>query len=144
MRALIDTCVIIDALQNREPFCESAKNILLAVANKQLDGYISANSITDIYYITRRSTHNAEQTKHILGTLLSLFNVLDTTALDCRKALSSKISDYEDAVMCETAERCDMDCIVTRNHKDYEKASIKIFKPDEILKELKDLNNFDI
>ena len=35
MRALIDTCVIIDALQNREPFAEDAQKIFLAVANKR-------------------------------------------------------------------------------------------------------------
>ena len=33
MRALIDTCIIIDALQAREPFAEDAQQIFLAVAN---------------------------------------------------------------------------------------------------------------
>ena len=35
MRALIDTCIVIDALQNREPFAENAQQIFLAVANKR-------------------------------------------------------------------------------------------------------------
>lgn len=140
MRALIDTCVIIDALQNREPFCESAKSIFLAVANKQLEGYISASSITDIYYIIHRSTHNNARTRQILKTLLGLFGILDTAALDCRKALSSEISDYEDAVICETAERCDMDCLITRNQKDYAPSKVKICSPEEVLRELESPN----
>ena len=105
MRALIDTCVIIDALQNREPFSEEAKQIFLAVANKQTVGYISAKSVLDIYYLTHRLTHSDDETRKILKILFALFDILDTTELDIRQALSSGISDYEDAVMCETAKR---------------------------------------
>ena len=34
MRAVIDTCVIVDALQSREPFCEDAQSIFLLCANR--------------------------------------------------------------------------------------------------------------
>lgn len=54
-----------------------------------------------------------------MSKLLTLFHLLDTTSLDCRKAISSEISDHEDAIMVETAIRSEMDCIVTRNVKDY-------------------------
>jgi rRNA-processing protein FCF1 len=37
MRVLIDTCVIIDALQSRAPFAEVAQKIFLYSANKQFD-----------------------------------------------------------------------------------------------------------
>lgn len=140
MRALIDTCVIVDVLQDRAPFSDDAKLIFYAVANKQADGYISAKSITDIYYLTHRATHNDESTRKILKTLLGLFDILDTTAMDCRKALSSDISDYEDAVMCETAERCEVDFIVTRNERDYKKSKIKVISPNEFVKLLEDTN----
>lgn len=133
MRALIDTCVIIDALQNREPFSEEAKQIFLAVANKQTVGYISAKSVLDIYYLTHRLTHSDDETRKILKILFALFDILDTTELDIRQALSSGISDYEDAVMCETAKRCDIDCIVTRNQKDYAKSEIKVYSPKEFI-----------
>lgn len=133
MRVLVDTCVIIDALQNREPFSQEAQQIFFAVANKHVTGYISAKSVLDIYYLTHRLTHSGEATRKILKTLLGLFDILDTTQLDCRQALSSEISDYEDAVMCETAKRCDVDCIVTRNQKDYAKAEVVVYSPKEFL-----------
>ena len=44
MRALIDTCIIIDALQNREGFCDDAQRIFLAVANKRFASFLSATS----------------------------------------------------------------------------------------------------
>ena len=136
MRALIDTCVIIDALQNREPFAKEAQQIFLTIANKHATGYISAKSVLDIYYLTHRSTHSDEETRKILKTLLGLFDILDTTQLDCRQALSSDISDYEDAVMCETAKRCDVDCIVTRNLKDYAKSEVTVYSPAEFLEQI--------
>lgn len=136
MTALIDTCIIIDALQKREPFFDDAQKIFLAVANKDVIGYISAKSVTDIYYLTHRATHSDEQTRKILNTLLGLFHIADTTAIDCRKALSSEITDYEDAVMCETALRSEMDCIITRNEKDYRKSEMRIYTPSEFLSRL--------
>lgn len=133
MRVLIDTCVIIDALQSRIPFYKDAQKIFIHAANKQFAGYITAKASTDIYYLTHRCTHNDAETRKILSKLYTLFSLLDTTSMDCRKAISSDISDYEDAVMVETAVRSEMDCIVTRNIKDYEKASLKIYQPDAFL-----------
>ena len=49
MKALVDTCVIIDLLQKREPFFKEAHLTFLAAAGNQFDGAISAKSITDIY-----------------------------------------------------------------------------------------------
>lgn len=136
MRALIDTCIIIDVLQNREPFAREAQQIFFAIANKHATGYISAKSVLDIYYITHRSTHSNEATRKILKTLLCLFDILDTTHLDCRQALSSDVSDYEDAVMCETAKRSDIDCIVTRDKKDYAKSEVTVYSPTEFLESI--------
>lgn len=134
MRVLIDTCVIIDALQSRVPFAEAAQKIFIYSANKQFEGYITAKSVADIYYLTHRLTHCDIETRKILSKLFTLFNLLDTTSLDCRKAISSEINDYEDAIMAETAIRSEMDCIVTRNVKDYAKSTVKIYEPSVFLK----------
>lgn len=134
MKALIDTCIIIDALQSREPFKNDAEAIFLKAANKQFDGFISAKSCMDIYYLTHKCTHSDMDTRKILSSLYVIFDILDTTELDCRKAISSDISDYEDAVMSETAIRTKMDCIVTRNIKHYCKCFIPIYQPVDFLK----------
>ena len=133
MRVLVDTCVIIDALQSREPFKDSAENIFLHAANRNFDGFITAKSATDIYYLTHRITHSDTDTRKIISNLFTLFNPLDTLGLDCRKAISSEISDYEDGVMAETALRSGMDCIVTRNTKDYAKSPVTVYQPEDFL-----------
>lgn len=53
---------------------------------------------------------------------------------DCRNALVSSIKDYEDAVVEEAACRSGMDCIVTRNQKDFAAGRIKIYSPGELIK----------
>ena len=133
MRALIDTCVVIDVLQHREPFWKDAYAVFMAIANRHVDGFLSAKSITDIYYLTHRATHDNKETRKILTTLLSVFDLLDTAGMDCRRALSSDISDYEDAVMIETAARSGVDCIVTRNLKDYSASPIPVYAPAAFL-----------
>ena len=97
MKILLDTCIVIDALQSRKPFNVCAEKIFLGVANNRYEGYITAKSITDIYYLTHRCTHSDKDTRKIITNLLSLFNVLDTTEMDVKKAILSEVSDYEDA-----------------------------------------------
>lgn len=138
MRVLIDTCVIIDALQSRAPFAEAAQKIFLYSANRHFEGYITAKAATDIYYLTHRLTHSDVETRRILSKLYTLFHLLDTTSLDCRKAISSEVGDYEDAIMVETAIRSEMDCIVTRNVKDYAKSIVKVYEPTAFLKLLEE------
>jgi len=138
MNALIDTCVIIDALQNRLPFAEPAQQIFLLAANRLIDGHLTAKSVTDIYYLMHRHTHSDAETRTWLGRLLELFSVLDTAASDCINALASPTSDYEDAVMIETARRCRLDCIVTRNPRDYSHATVPVMSPEVFLAKIAD------
>ena len=140
MRVLIDTCVILDALQARKPFAEDANNIFLTAANHLFNGYISAKATTDIYYLTHRHTHSDKDSREILNKLLTIFDVLDTMGIDCRRAIPSKTTDYEDAVMIETAIRSEIDCIVTRNTADYDNSPVAIYTPTEFLKIISDEN----
>ncbi len=134
MKALIDTCIIIDALQKREPFWQDALQLFLAAANRRFDGGISAKAVTDIYYLIHRHTHSDADTRKILNMLFTLFDIADTAGIDCKKAILSPLSDYEDAVMTETALRAGFDCIVTRNTKDYRGTTIPVYQPADFLK----------
>ncbi len=136
MTAVIDTCVVIDVLQNREPFSKAALDIFLAVSNRKFTGVLTAKSITDIYYIIRRSLHDEQKTRATVNKLFVLFDIADTFSADCRIAISSPTSDYEDAVMIETAKRIGADCIVTRNLSDYDKSPVTVFSPEQFLREL--------
>ena len=133
MKALIDTCIMIDALQAREPFFDDAENLLIAAANGEYEGVISSKSILDIYYLIHRYTKSDSKTRDYISKILRLFEVCDTTADDVEKAVLSDISDYEDAVMSMTAKRVCADVIVTRNIKDFSKSKVTAILPSDFL-----------
>lgn len=133
MKAILDTCIIVDALQNRDPFSKDAHALFLSCANYQFEGILTAKSVTDIYYLMHRYTHNDSYTRNIISKLCTLFQLTDTIPMDIHNALDSEISDFEDAVMIETAIRIKADCIITRNIKDYKKANLPVYTPSEFI-----------
>jgi predicted nucleic acid-binding protein len=139
MKAIIDTCVILDYLQGREPFFDDALNLAIGSANREFEAYISANSITDLYYIIHKHTHDDKETRKYLTNITQVFGIADTLAEDCIYALHSDMTDYEDAVMSETASRTGVDYIVTRNARDYTKSKIPVVTPGDFL-EMMDSN----
>lgn len=133
MKILIDTNVIIDALTSREPWNESAEKIFIMAANHIINMYITASSATDIYYLVRKHLHDTDMAKQIMGKLYSLTGILEVTGSDCVDALASPITDYEDAVVERVAANAEMDYIVTRNVKDFQKGMVKVILPGEFI-----------
>ncbi|MCI8705115.1 MAG: PIN domain-containing protein [Anaerotignum sp.] len=133
MRILVDTNIIIDALTGREPFREAAEQVFLIAANRAEDMYITASSVTDIYYLVRKHLHSTEQSKDVMSKLCELFYILDVTSGDCMDALASEIKDYEDAVVACCAYRSQIDYIVTRNIKDYAASKVRAISPEKFV-----------
>ena len=132
MKALIDTNVIVDALTSREPWKESAEKIFLMIANQVMDAYIN------IYYLVRKYLHSTEQAKQVMGKLYSLMGILAVTRDECLDALATAVSDYEDAVIERTAVKAEMDCIITRNVKDYQDGMVKAMLPGDFIALMED------
>ncbi len=61
MKIMCDTNVIIDVLLEREPFIEDSYKILKLCEEHKIDGFVSASSVTDIFYLVRKYTHSTEQ-----------------------------------------------------------------------------------
>lgn len=135
MRVLLDTNVLLDAIEVRKEFFDDSSMVVLLAT--EYDGFIAASNVTDIYYIEHKRNHSKEKTKSIMDKLFKIFDILDTTAEDCRNALRSDIPDYEDAILVESAKRNDIDCIVTRNTKDFKDSDIEVCTPVEFLNLLK-------
>jgi len=49
-----DTNIIPDALIMRDPWAEAAQSLLLAVAEEKAEGYITASTMTDLYFLLRK------------------------------------------------------------------------------------------
>ena len=100
-------------------------------------GCITAKSLADVYYILRKHTRSEKAARDAIRRLCALFEPLDTCANDCICALSSPITDWEDAIMAETAARAGVSAIVTRNKKDFAASRVSPLLPEEFLELLK-------
>lgn len=63
MRVLIDTNVLLDFLLQRELFFQDAERLFQAIDSGQILGYVTATTLTDIFYIARRHTRSIEQAR---------------------------------------------------------------------------------
>ena len=126
-KVLVDTCVIIDILLNRQKFVDASYNAVSSLIRQGDTVYTTAKAMTDIFYIVHHSLHDNDKTKEVLLKLSKIYQILDTL-----KAITSDVTDYEDAVMVETAISNEVDFILTRNIKDYRKAKIKIVSPADL------------
>ena len=69
MKVLFDTNVIIDAFTMRDYDYKDSRDLLIKAANKEIDGYVSAKQITDIYYILRKYVNGEQIKKSIIKDL---------------------------------------------------------------------------
>ena len=134
MRILLDTNIFLDVIEARQDFFDDSSKIVSLAT--EYDGFIAATSVTDIYYIEHKRNHDKEKTRKLMNKLSRVFAILDITAEDCRNALRSDIPDFEDAIMVESARRNNIDCIVTRNPKDFKSSPIKVCTPSEFFKNM--------
>ena len=133
MRILIDTCVILDALEERGRFKKDADAILISQANGLFDGFVTVKSVMDVYYLISKFFHSEKKARRISSNLLDVLSGLDSSVVDCKRALNGGMKDCEDGLMVQTALREKMDGIVTRNLKDYRDARIRVYSPKEFL-----------
>jgi predicted nucleic acid-binding protein len=129
----LDTNVLIDFLADRQPFSlEAAKLFNYSYTNK-VTLYVSAITYNNIYYILRRSSSHLDSIK-ILSELQEWTETIAVTKEIIRKSLTSDFRDFEDAIQYNSAKSLSkIDCIVTRDTKDYKNSSISIFTPKEAL-----------
>ena len=75
MRVLLDTNIILDFFLEREPFFHDASELCDAIADRRIEGFITASSVTDIFYICRRQTQDFQEARQILAITLELLSV---------------------------------------------------------------------
>ena len=136
MKIMCDTNVIIDVLLEREPFVEDSCKVLSLCEEHKLDGFVSASSVTDIYYLVRKYTHRTDLAYNAIGKLLEIVKICSVSNNDILTAFQRKAKDFEDCLLATCAKAIRCDCIVTRNKKDFEEFDVSLFTPAELLQRL--------
>jgi predicted nucleic acid-binding protein len=114
MNAMIDTNIILDDILNRMPNAETALRISRLITDGHVTGYVTANCLTDIFYVVSKSINAATAKKTIRNLLLS-FAVVSVDGQDCQKAIDSFMQDFEDALVVVCAEKTNLNYIVTND-----------------------------
>ena len=133
MKLLIDTNVVLDVLLRREPFFRTAAEVLNLTQLDEVREYVSASTITDIYYIANKQMKDRDAVRDLLKRLLMVVSVAAVSEREIRNALNLAWGDFEDSVQYSVALLNEMDGIVTRNPSDYQEANIRIWLPEQAL-----------
>ena len=134
MAALVDTNVVLDVLAKREPWHQSASDLLFLSAQGKCQLALSGSTVTDLFYlINKYSYHDVHKSRDVIMRLLEFFSVIDVGFKDCCNALISPLADYEDAVLAEAGRRAKVECLITRNSTDFKAARLPVFSPEEYL-----------
>ena len=134
MRLMIDTNIFLDVLLQREPFFESSKSVLRLCEDRKVQGFLSASSVTDIFYIVKKGLQSTDAAYKALGSVLDIVKVLTVTNEDVLNAYMFKASDFEDCLLATCAKSNKCAAIVTRNKKDFLDFGITLLSPEELLK----------
>ena len=134
MTVLLDTNIIMDALQERQPFDAEAKEILKrAQGGKEFTCLFTANAAADIFYLYSKA-RDMKSAKAALDFLLTNYGVVTVAHKDCMAALSLPIDDFEDALVIVCALSAKADYIITRDDKLLHAVSpVKIITPKDFV-----------
>ena len=133
MKILFDTNVILDVLLDREPYSNVASKLLSLVEKGELKGLLGATTVTTLFYLASKVAGKAKARVEI-NKLLSIFEIAPVNQTVLIEAIKSKFNDFEDAVLHESAKQSNAQGIVTRNSKDFQKATLSIYNPEELFK----------
>ena len=133
MRDVIDTNVILDVLLKRSPFYEAAIEVLKLSVREDIQEFVSASAITDIYYIAYKNMRDKAVVRELLKKLLLIVSVAGVSEEEIQKALELGWKDFEDSVQYSVALLNEMNGLITRNVKDYSSSEIQVWEPNQFL-----------
>lgn len=133
MRVLVETDVILDVLQKREPFFSDSYRALRRALENDAECLISASAATDIFCVLRKSLGSAQQAKEHIDQLAQVVSFADVQGMDIHTALMRAMPDFEDAVVDAVAERSGASYILTRNIKDFTGSVVPAILPADFL-----------
>jgi predicted nucleic acid-binding protein len=136
MRILVDTNIILDQFLEREPFVEDADALIVAIESERIIGYVTATTLTNIFYIARRQTRSIQLARQAVSETLRLMEICPVDSVILQQAFASNLTDFEDAVQLACAMAESLDAIITRNAGDFAGAILPILSVRELLDRL--------
>jgi len=131
-KAFFDLNVILDVLQNREPFYEASAQLLAFAETGRLQGFVAPHSLTTLFYLISKDQSSAKA-RATITNLLQFLAVAKIDQSTIEQAMSLSYRDFEDAVQMIAAVQSKVDYFVTRNPKDFQPPMLTVIQPSELL-----------
>jgi predicted nucleic acid-binding protein len=131
-KVFVDTDICIDLLSGRKPFNKSAEILFSLADNNKVKIYVSSFSFSNLDYILR-SKCSSTHSRQLIGKFKTLVIVLPVDSKTIDLAIASDFNDFEDAIQYSCAIENNLTTIITRNVKDYKKASIAVLTPETFI-----------
>lgn len=135
-KVFVDTNILVDLIADRRPFSKFAIQIFSKAEERKIKLHTSSHSIATTHYLLKKYIDEKEL-REVLHNILDYLNIVAIDQDVIKKGLKSKHKDFEDAIQIISAYSIEkLDCIVTRNIKDFKGAEIPVLTPDELTKHL--------
>ncbi len=132
LNVMFDLNLLLDVLQKRAEFYEFSAQLLAHAEIGNLQGWISAHSVTTLFYLIAKDK-SPEQARVTITSLLQFLKVAAVDQTTIEQALNLPYRDFEDAVQVIAALQIKADYLVTRNTRDYKPAPLSVLQPVEML-----------
>ncbi len=134
MKVLLDTNIIVDVALEQEPFFTNSETVLSLVEQRQIQGYISASSFGDLFYIIRKQK-GRDLAIEFLREIITFCQIATVESTTINMALTVNFRDFEDAIQYSTAVLNHLDAIITRNPSDFPVTVPRIITPEQLIHE---------
>jgi len=139
-KLFIDSDVVIDFFTDRKPHANPASELFELNERGNIELYLSAVSINNIYYIVRKYLGHSK-TIAVIEELTRMTEIIGTSKKEIIQALKNDFKYFEDSIQYSSALTIkDVKAIVTRNVKDYKNSEIAVLTPSIYLKMTKNEN----
>jgi hypothetical protein len=105
---------------------------MLLINRKEIPVFVSATTVTDIYYILKKSGTHFSAIEFI-QSFLEYVDIAGVDKIIIINALRAGLNDFEDSVQIQTAVMNNISTIITRNKSDFKTTDVNVFTPDEFL-----------
>ena len=141
MSIFIDTNVLLlDVMLRRDDFYPTSRAVFDIVETNNINAFVSAVSMTNIFYILRKFKHNIADVYSLMDDLSELFTLAPVTENTITDAMALRWKDFEDAVQFISAQGVNAKYIITRDKTDFESLEIPCLSPSEYITQFRNNN----
>jgi predicted nucleic acid-binding protein len=117
-RYLLDINILLDYLQQRQPWYPAARSLFLAERQEKVDLFISTQAVATLHFLIRRKDTRKKALAKI-EMVLQRLRQADVTGAAVTRALRLGLDDLEDGIQAGAALEAGIPVLVTRDPKDF-------------------------